>query len=128
MVVNCRVYTLVVCFMPMIIMLLSHSLGAMRYVLKICDNFADEYDVKFNTNKSVATRMRNRYNKMCEQSVLSSWFIVCHRSSIINCYRYAYCISRTLYKIFGVSENESMLHMRHCLGLPSLINMIEIYG
>jgi len=38
-----------------------------------------------------------------------------------NCYRYAY----SLYKIFGVSSNENMLHMRHCLGLPSLMNMIE---
>jgi len=35
------------------------------------------------------------------------------------------CISGALYKIFGVSDNESMLHMRHCLGLPSLMNMIE---
>jgi len=35
------------------------------------------------------------------------------------------CISRALYKIFGVSDNECMLHMRHCLGLPSLMNMIE---
>jgi len=35
------------------------------------------------------------------------------------------CISRALYKIFSVSDNENMLHMRHCLGLPSLMNMIE---
>jgi len=35
-------------------MLLSHSLGAVSYMLKICDDFADEYDVKFKTNKSVA--------------------------------------------------------------------------
>jgi len=34
------------------------------------------------------------------------------------------CISRALYKIFGVSD-ESMLHMRHCYGLLNLINMIE---
>jgi len=47
-------------------MILSHSVGAMRYMLKICNNFADEYDVKFNTNKSVAMRIGNRYTKMCE--------------------------------------------------------------
>jgi len=35
------------------------------------------------------------------------------------------CISRTIYKIFCVSDNESVLHMRHCLGLPSLMNTIE---
>jgi len=33
-----------------------------------------------------------------------------------------YCVI----KIFGVSDNESMLHMKRCLGLPSLMNMIEI--
>jgi len=53
------------------IMLLSHSLGAMRYMLKICDDFADEYDVKFNTNKPVSMRIGNRYNKMCEAFLLS---------------------------------------------------------
>jgi len=36
------------------------------------------------------------------------------------------CISRVLYKIYGVSDNESVLHMRHCLGLPNLMNMIDI--
>jgi len=35
------------------------------------------------------------------------------------------CISRALYKIFGVYDNESMLHMRHCLGLPTLVDNIE---
>jgi len=35
------------------------------------------------------------------------------------------CVSRALYKIFGVFDNESVLRMRHCLGLPSLMNMIE---
>jgi len=40
-------------------------------MLKICDDFADEYDIKFNTNKSVDMRIGNRYNKMCEPFVLS---------------------------------------------------------
>jgi len=48
------------------IMLLSRSLGAVRCMLKICDDFADKYDVKFNTNKLFAMRIGNRYNKMCE--------------------------------------------------------------
>jgi len=42
----------------------------MRYTLKICDDFADEY-VKFNTNKSVAMRIGNRYNQTCEPAVSS---------------------------------------------------------
>ena len=36
------------------IMFHKASLYAMRYMLKICDEFAVEYDVKFNCNKSVA--------------------------------------------------------------------------
>jgi len=35
------------------------------------------------------------------------------------------CISRVLYKMFGVSDNENMLRVRQCLGLLSLMNMIE---
>jgi len=35
------------------------------------------------------------------------------------------CISGALYKIFDVSDNESMLHMKRCLRLPSLMNMTE---
>jgi len=35
------------------------------------------------------------------------------------------CITRALYKIFGVSDKESMWHTRHCLRLPNLMNVIE---
>jgi len=38
----------------------------MRYMLKICDDFAVEYDVKFKTGKSVAMRIGPRYNMICE--------------------------------------------------------------
>ena len=31
------------------IMLLSHSLNAMQLMLTICDDFANDYDLKFNT-------------------------------------------------------------------------------
>jgi len=37
--------------------------------VKDIDDSGDEYDVKF--NKSVAMRIGNRYNKMCEACVLS---------------------------------------------------------
>jgi len=47
-------------------MLLSYSLSAMRYMLKVCDDFAVEYDIKFNTGKSVAMRIGPRYNMICE--------------------------------------------------------------
>jgi len=69
MVVNCRVYFGCLLYADDII--LSHSLYAMRYMLKICDEFAVEYDVKFNCNKCVAIRIGTRYNVMCEPFVLS---------------------------------------------------------
>ena len=53
------------------IMLLSHSLSAMRCMLQICDDFATEYDIRFNTNKSVAMRIGVRHNAVCEPFVLS---------------------------------------------------------
>jgi len=46
-------------------MLLSHTLKAMQLLLKICDGFAIEYDLKFNTEKSVAMRIGARYNVSC---------------------------------------------------------------
>ena len=48
------------------IMLLSHSLNAMQVMLKICDDFAIDYDLKVNTEKSVAMRIGARHNVVCE--------------------------------------------------------------
>ena len=39
------------------IILLSHSLNAMRAMLKICEQFALDFDVKFNAMKSVVMRI-----------------------------------------------------------------------
>ena len=33
------------------IMLLTHTVSAMRHLLKICDLYADDYDIKFNSCK-----------------------------------------------------------------------------
>jgi len=38
----------------------------MRQMLIICENFAAEFDVKFNSNKSVFMRIGERYNSICE--------------------------------------------------------------
>ena len=35
------------------VLLLSHSVEALRHMLTICENFAVDFDVKFNSNKSV---------------------------------------------------------------------------
>ena len=158
--------------------------------LHACE-FAVEYDVKFNCNKSVAIHIGTRYNVMCEPFVLSGnklqfvcsvkylgivlvsdrkiKFSVDHVKvkffRAFNCIYYkskganselvtvellkSYCIpgllyaaeaislsatnirildnciNRALYKIFGACNNENLLYLRHCFGLPSLLNMIE---
>ena len=47
-------------------MLLAHTVSAMRRMLKICDQYAIDFDVKFNSRKSVAMRIGPRYNAVCE--------------------------------------------------------------
>ena len=48
-------------------MLLTHTVSAMGHLLKICDSYAVDYDIKFNStgNKSVAMRIGPRYNAVC---------------------------------------------------------------
>jgi len=53
------------------IMLLSHSVNATRCMLQVCDQFAVDIDVKFNSTKSVAMRIGCRYNATCEPLELS---------------------------------------------------------
>ena len=43
----------------------------MQEMLDICDEFACEFDMKFNTTKSVAMRIGSRYNIQCLSFVLS---------------------------------------------------------
>ena len=47
------------------ILLLSHSVNAMRLMLAICEQFASEFDLKFNSSKSVAMRIGVRYKAQC---------------------------------------------------------------
>ena len=54
------------------ILLLAHSLKAMRCMLKICD-----MDVKFNRNKSVAMRIGPRYNAVCKPLFLFGCELQC---------------------------------------------------
>jgi len=44
------------------IVLLAHSLNAIRQMLRICEEFAEDLDMKFNSSKSVAMRIGERYN------------------------------------------------------------------
>ena len=53
------------------ILLLSHTVNGMQEMLDICDEFACEFDMKFNTTKSVAIRIGSRYNIQCSSFILS---------------------------------------------------------
>lgn len=52
------------------IMLLSNSVMAMQSMLEICDEFALDFDVKFNNKKSVAMRIGTRWKAQCAQLIL----------------------------------------------------------
>ena len=42
------------------ILLMSHSIHSMQLMLHVCDKFAEEFDMKFNSNKSVVMRIGSR--------------------------------------------------------------------
>jgi len=52
------------------IILLSHSLTAMRAMLDICEKFAFDFDVKFNSLKSTVARIGKRFDAECESLIL----------------------------------------------------------
>ena len=52
------------------IVLLAHSLNAIRQMLRICEEFAEDFDMKFNSSKSVAMRIGERYKVKCEPLML----------------------------------------------------------
>ena len=47
------------------ILLMSHSINAMRMMLIICHQFALDFDVKFNTMKLMVMRVGERYGIDC---------------------------------------------------------------
>ena len=47
------------------ILLLAHTVNGMQEMLMICDEFALEFDMKFNNTKSMAIRIGYRYNTQC---------------------------------------------------------------
>ena len=52
-------------------MLLTHSVNAMRRMLTVCEEFAADLDIKFNTGKSVAMRVGKRFNVHCAPLILA---------------------------------------------------------
>jgi len=57
------------------IVLVTHTVSSMRAMLQVCDIFAVEYDVKFNTAKSVAMRIGPRFNVTCAPLMLDGMFL-----------------------------------------------------
>jgi len=45
---------------------------AMQTMLQLCDKFADDFDIKFNSGKSVAMRIGKKYNEKCVSLQLDS--------------------------------------------------------
>jgi len=43
----------------------------MQRMLAVCDQFAQEFDLKFNSSKSVAMRIGSRYNVICAPFIIS---------------------------------------------------------
>jgi exonuclease III len=53
------------------IVLLSQSVTTMQHMLAICDVFAKDFDLKFNTAKSMVLRIGKRFNVKCANLILS---------------------------------------------------------
>jgi len=55
------------------ILLLAHSLNAVRQMLRICEEFATEFDMKFDSSKSVVMRIGERYKVKFEPLMLAGY-------------------------------------------------------
>jgi len=47
------------------ILLISHTVHAMQMMLHMCDEFSNDFDIKFNCKKSVAKRIGKRFKEKC---------------------------------------------------------------
>ena len=67
------------------ILLFAHSLNAVQHMLRLAEQFAVEFDVKYNSNKSLVMRIGSRYNTSCEPLLLAGdklKFVTCTMSGI----------------------------------------------
>jgi len=60
--------------------LISHSVTVMQTMLDLCDVFSADFDVKFNTTKTVAIRIGPRFDAVCADLTLSGGIIECVQS------------------------------------------------
>jgi len=47
------------------ILLITHTVHAMQLMLHCCDKYADDFDIRFNSGKSVAMRIGKRFSERC---------------------------------------------------------------
>jgi len=47
------------------LLLITHTVHAMQMMLRLCDKFANNFDIKFNCGKSVAMRIGKRFKEKC---------------------------------------------------------------
>ena len=45
------------------ILLITHTIHAMQIMLRLCDKFANDFDINFNCGKSVAVRIGKRFKE-----------------------------------------------------------------
>ena len=60
--------------------LISHSVTVMQTMLDLCDVFSADFDIKFNTTKTVAMRIGPRFDAVCADLTLSGGIIECVQS------------------------------------------------
>ena len=75
------------------IVLVTHSVNAMRIMLDICEKFAVDFDIKFNSSKSVAMRIGARFDAECVPLTLSG-----SELQFVSCVKYlGICITASKY-------------------------------
>jgi len=67
------------------ILLMTHTVHAMQMMLRLCDKFADDFDIKFNCGKSVAVRIGKRFNEKCVSFQLDMCSCDCRKAYEIFC-------------------------------------------
>jgi len=49
----------------LMILIITHTVHAMQMMLRLCDKFANDFDIKFNCGKSVAMCIGKRFKEKC---------------------------------------------------------------
>jgi len=91
------------------IVLIAHTVSSMRVMLQVCDIFAAEYNVKFNTVKSVAMRIKPRFNVTYAPLMLDGMYLKYVESVkylvVVNAAKYFKCsvehIRMRFYRVFN---------------------------